>query len=37
MEALAYYFPVVARDSVILRMHWGETMLPIHIKVSRDP
>jgi len=37
MEALAYYFPVVGRDSVILRIHWGETMLPVRIKVSRDP
>lgn len=37
MEALAWYFPVVGRDSVILRMHWGETMLPIRIKVSREP
>lgn len=37
MEVLAYYFPVVGRDSVILRMHWGETILPIRIKVSRDP
>lgn len=37
MEALAYYFPVVARDSVVLRMHWGETALPIRIRVSREP
>jgi len=37
MEAMAFYFPVVGRDSVILRMHWGETILPIRIKVSRDP
>lgn len=37
MEALAWYFPVVGRDSVVLRMHWGETILPIRIRVSRDP
>ena len=37
METMAFYFPVVGRDSVILRMHWGETILPIRIKVSRDP
>ena len=37
METLAYYFPVVGRDSTILRMHWGETILPIRIKVARDP
>lgn len=37
METLAYYFPVVGRDSTILRIHWGETILPIRIKVSREP
>lgn len=37
METMAFYFPVVGRDSVILRLHWGETMLPIRIKVSREP
>jgi hypothetical protein len=37
METLAWYFPVVARDSVVLRMHWGETVLPIRIRVSREP
>ena len=37
METMAFYFPVVGRDSVILRMHWGETILPIRIKVSREP
>lgn len=37
METMAFYFPVVGRDSTILRMHWGETVLPIRIKVSREP
>jgi hypothetical protein len=37
MEAMAFYFPVVGRDSAVLRLHWGETILPIRIKVSRDP
>jgi hypothetical protein len=37
MEVLAYYFPVVGRDSVVLRIHWGETAVPVHIKVSREP
>jgi hypothetical protein len=37
MEVLAYYFPVVARDSTVMRMHWGETIVPVRIKVSRDP
>ena len=34
MEALAYYFPVVAPDSAILRLHWGETVVPIHIRTT---
>ena len=37
METLAYYFPLVSRDSVVLRIHWGETVLPIRIRVSREP
>jgi hypothetical protein len=37
MDALAYYFPVVARDSTVLRMHWGEVIIPMHIHVSRQP
>jgi hypothetical protein len=37
MDALAYYFPVVGRDSTVLRMHWGEVMIPMHISVSRQP
>jgi DUF2911 family protein len=37
METLAWYFPVVARDSTVLRFHWGETILPVRIKVARDP
>ena len=35
MDALAYYFPVVGRDSTVLTMHWGEVMIPMHIKVAR--
>jgi len=37
MDALAFYFPVVGRDSTVLRMHWGEVMIPMHISVSRQP
>lgn len=37
MDALAYYFPIVARDSTVLRIHWGEVMIPIRIRVSRQP
>lgn len=32
METLAYYFPVVARDSTVLRLHWGTTVVPIRIR-----
>ncbi len=32
MEVLAYYFPVVAPDSTVLRLHWGETVVPIRIR-----
>lgn len=37
METLAYYFPVVARDSTVLRMHWGDTFVPMRIRVSTEP
>ncbi|MGQ0703243.1 MAG: DUF2911 domain-containing protein [Gemmatimonadales bacterium] len=32
MEALAWYFPVVARDSTMLHLHWGRTVIPIRIR-----
>ncbi|HTT69387.1 MAG TPA: DUF2911 domain-containing protein [Gemmatimonadales bacterium] len=34
MDALAFYFPVVAPDSAILRLHWGEMVVPIHIRTT---
>jgi hypothetical protein len=37
METLAWYFPVVARDSTVLRLHWGETVLPVRIRVANEP
>lgn len=37
MESLAYYFPIVARDSVVLRLHWGEVAVPMRIRVSASP
>lgn len=37
MESLAWYFPAVARDSTVLRLHWGETMIPLRIRVGTDP
>jgi hypothetical protein len=33
MEVLAFYFPVVAPDSAVLRMHWGATAVPLVIRV----
>ena len=37
METLAFYFPVVLRDEAVMRIHWGETMVPVRIKASYRP
>ncbi|MGQ0767270.1 MAG: DUF2911 domain-containing protein [Gemmatimonadota bacterium] len=37
MESLAFYFPAVARDSTVLRFHWGDIMVPMRIRVSTEP
>ena len=37
METLAYYFPVVSGDSTVMRIHWGETMLPVRITAAFTP
>ncbi len=37
MEVLAFYFPVVAPDSAVLRMHWGRTVVPLRIRVNNAP
>lgn len=34
METLAWYFPVVASDSAVLRLHWGTTMVPLAIRLK---
>jgi len=34
MEVLAYYFPVVGPDSAVLRLHWGSTIVPLHIRTK---
>src|SRR5215216_4160159 len=31
MESLAYYFPSVLRAETVLRIHWGETIVPLRI------
>jgi hypothetical protein len=37
METLAIYFPVVLRDEAVMRIHWGETAVPIRIKAPWRP
>jgi len=37
METLAFYFPVVLRDEALLRVHWGEMILPLRIKAPYRP
>lgn len=32
VESFAIYFPMVVRDSAVLRLHWGTTAVPIRIK-----
>lgn len=34
METLAYYFPIVAPDSTVLRLHWGTIVVPVTIKTK---
>lgn len=34
METLLWYFPVVTRDGATLRMHWGETLVPLRLTVK---
>jgi hypothetical protein len=33
METLAWYFPVVEGKDTVLRLHWGETIVPLAIRV----
>jgi len=37
MESLAIYFPSVVKDEAVMRIHWGETGVPIHIKAPYRP
>ncbi len=37
METLAFYFPVVLRDEAVMRVHWGDTMVPVRIKAPYRP
>jgi hypothetical protein len=33
METLAFYFPLVDADSAVLVLHWGQTVVPIRLRV----
>ncbi len=37
MESFTIYFPMVLRDEAIMRLHWGMTAVPIHIKAPYAP
>ena len=37
MESFAIYFPMVMRDSAVMRLHWGTTAVPIRIKAPFRP
>jgi hypothetical protein len=37
METLAIYFPVVQRDQAVMRIHWGETIVPIRLQAPYRP
>jgi hypothetical protein len=32
MESLGIYFPMVSADSAVMRIHWGEVIIPLRIK-----
>jgi hypothetical protein len=32
VESFTIYFPMVLRDEAVMRLHWGTTAVPIHIK-----
>ncbi|HKH93729.1 MAG TPA: DUF2911 domain-containing protein [Gemmatimonadaceae bacterium] len=37
MESLAIYFPSVLRAEAVLRIHWGETIVPLRITALYSP
>jgi hypothetical protein len=37
MESFAIYFPMVLRDSAVMRLHWGTTAVPIRIEAPFKP
>ena len=34
METLLWYFPAVHSEGAALRMHWGTTIVPLHVRVD---
>jgi hypothetical protein len=32
MEAMAFYFPEVNREDAVLRLHWGDRIVPVRIR-----
>lgn len=37
METLAIYFPVVLREEAVMRIHWGEIIVPLRITAPYRP
>ena len=37
MESLMIYFPAVLRDEAVMRIHWGDVIVPIKIKAPFRP
>ena len=37
MESMAIYFPMVRRDSAVMRIHWGTTAVPVRITAPYQP
>ena len=37
METMAFYFPVVLRDEAVMRIHWGDMIVPVKIKAPFRP
>jgi hypothetical protein len=37
MESFAIYFPMVLRDTTVLRLHWGTTAVPVRIVAPFRP
>jgi hypothetical protein len=37
LETLTIYFPEVLRDTAVLRIHWGEVVIPLNIEAGYRP